>query len=105
MLADEIKTVLGLKGRLEERVIGQSHALDTIAQRIRTPRANLTDPRRPIGVFLLVGPSGVGKTETALARSPQRGPHPYPDAASRDVAGIPHAHGIGPEHCPGARVG
>ena len=53
--------------RLEERVIGQSHALEAIAQRIRTARANLTDPRRPIGVFLLVGSSGVGKTETALA--------------------------------------
>ena len=67
MLADEIKTVLNLKAKLEERVIGQSHALEAIAQRIRTARANLTDPRRPIGVFLLVGPSGVGKTETALA--------------------------------------
>src|SRR5581483_973496 len=53
----------------EERVIGQAHALDAIAQRIRTARANLTDPRRPIGVFLLVGPSGVGKTETAVALS------------------------------------
>jgi type VI secretion system protein VasG len=51
---------------MEERIIGQSHALDAIAQRIRTARANLTDPRCPIGVFLLVGPSGVGKTETAL---------------------------------------
>jgi len=51
---------------MEERIIGQSHALDAIAQRIRTSRANLTDPRRPIGVFLLVGPSGVGKTETAI---------------------------------------
>ncbi len=67
MLADEIKTVLNLKTRLEERVIGQSQALEAIAQRIRTSRASLTDPRRPIGVFLLVGPSGVGKTETALA--------------------------------------
>ena len=67
MLADEIQTVLNLKQRLEERVIGQSHALEAIAQRIRTARANLTDPRRPIGVFLLVGPSGVGKTETAMA--------------------------------------
>ena len=66
MLADEIKTVLNLKPRLEERVIGQAHALDAIGQRIRTSRANLTDPRRPIGVFMLVGPSGVGKTETAL---------------------------------------
>jgi type VI secretion system protein VasG len=67
MLADQINTVLNLKARLEERIIGQSQALEAIAQRIRTARANLPDPRRPIGVFLLVGPSGVGKTETALA--------------------------------------
>jgi type VI secretion system protein VasG len=66
MLADEINTVLALKDRLMRRVIGQAHALDAIAQRIRTARAGLTDPRRPVGVFLLVGPSGVGKTETAL---------------------------------------
>ncbi|HYH87568.1 MAG TPA: type VI secretion system ATPase TssH, partial [Pyrinomonadaceae bacterium] len=67
MLADEINTVLTLKERLEQRVVGQSHALEAISQRIATARANLTDPRRPVGVFLLVGPSGVGKTETALA--------------------------------------
>jgi type VI secretion system protein VasG len=66
MMTDEIRTVLALKERMEERIIGQSHALEAIAQRIRTSRANLTDPRRPIGVFLLVGPSGVGKTETAM---------------------------------------
>ena len=66
MLTKEIQTVLTLKELLEKRVIGQSHALEAISQRIRTARANLTDPRRPIGVFLLVGPSGVGKTETAL---------------------------------------
>ncbi len=66
MLTNEINVVLSLKDRLEQRVIGQAHALDAIAQRIRTSRANLTDPRRPVGVFLLVGPSGVGKTETAL---------------------------------------
>jgi type VI secretion system protein VasG len=66
MLTDEIKTVLSLKDRLEQRVIGQSSGLEAISQRIRTARASLTDPRRPIGVFLLVGPSGVGKTETAL---------------------------------------
>jgi type VI secretion system protein VasG len=66
MLADEIQTVLNLGAKLQERVIGQSHALEAISQRIRTARANLTDPRRPIGVFLLVGPSGVGKTETAM---------------------------------------
>jgi type VI secretion system protein VasG len=66
MEADEIKAVLSLKEKLEERVVGQPRALEAIAQRIRTSRANLTDPRRPIGVFLLVGPSGVGKTETAL---------------------------------------
>jgi type VI secretion system protein VasG len=67
MMANEVQTVLNLRNKLEERVIGQSHALEAIAQRIRTARANLTDPRRPIGVFLLVGSSGVGKTETALA--------------------------------------
>src|SRR5262249_23468661 len=67
MLADEIKTVLNLESRLAERVIGQSHALEAVARRSRTSRANPTHPRRPIGVFLLVGPSGVGKTETALA--------------------------------------
>src|SRR5439155_5118857 len=67
MVLDEIKTVLALKEKLAERIIGQDHALETIAQRIRTSRANLSDPKRPIGVFLLVGPSGVGKTETALA--------------------------------------
>ena len=67
MVADEIQTVLKLKDLLEERVIGQSHALDAIAQRVRTSRANLEDPDKPKGVFLLVGTSGVGKTETAIA--------------------------------------
>ena len=66
MQSDEINAVLSLKEKLEQRVVGQPHALEAIAQRVRTARANLTDPRRPIGVFLLVGPSGVGKTETAL---------------------------------------
>jgi type VI secretion system protein VasG len=66
MLTDEIRTVLSLKERMEERIIGQAHALEHISQRIRTARANLVDPRRPIGVFLMVGPSGVGKTETAM---------------------------------------
>jgi type VI secretion system protein VasG len=66
MMKDEINTVLNLKSLLEQRVIGQSDALEAVAQRIRTARAGLDDPRRPIGVFLLVGPSGVGKTETAL---------------------------------------
>ncbi len=67
MVRDEIKTVLTLKDRLKERVIGQDHGLEAISQRIRTSRANLADPKRPLGVFLLVGPSGVGKTETAIA--------------------------------------
>lgn len=67
MVSNEIKTVLGLKDRLQERVIGQPHALDAIAETIRTSRAKLIDPRKPIGVFLMVGTSGVGKTETALA--------------------------------------
>ena len=67
MVADEIHSVLNLQKTLGERVLGQDHALQEIAQRIRTSRAGLTDPKRPIGVFLLVGTSGVGKTETALA--------------------------------------
>jgi type VI secretion system protein VasG len=67
MVRDEVQTVLSLADRLAERVVGQKHALEAIAQRIRTARADLGDPRRPQGVFLLVGPSGVGKTETAMA--------------------------------------
>jgi type VI secretion system protein VasG len=67
MLADEIHTVLQLKERLEDRVVGQSQALDAIARRVRTFRAELDDPSKPVGVFMLVGPSGVGKTETAFA--------------------------------------
>jgi len=67
MVADEINAVLNLSTTLRERVLGQDHALEAISQRIRTSRAGLTDPKRPIGVFMLVGTSGVGKTETALA--------------------------------------
>ncbi len=67
MVKDEIRTVLGLQPLLQARVIGQDHALAAIAQRVRTARANLEDPDKPKGVFLFVGPSGVGKTETALA--------------------------------------
>ncbi len=66
MVKDEISALLNLRQRLEARIIGQSHALEVIAQSINTTRANLSDPRKPSGVFLLVGPSGVGKTETAL---------------------------------------
>jgi len=67
MVSDEINTVLDLKNVLGQRVIGQEHGLEAIAQAIRTSRAGLTDPRKPVGVFFLVGSSGVGKTETALA--------------------------------------
>jgi len=67
MVSNEIRTVLALEDRLQERVIGQPHALKAIAETIRTSRAKLIDPRKPIGVFLMVGTSGVGKTETALA--------------------------------------
>jgi type VI secretion system protein VasG len=67
MVRDEIKTVMTLKDRLRERVVGQDHALGAIAERIQAARAKLIDPRRPIGVFMFVGPSGVGKTEAALA--------------------------------------
>jgi type VI secretion system protein VasG len=66
MQSDEIRTVLDLKAAMERRIVGQPHALDAVAQAIRTSRAKLTDPRKPIGVFLMVGTSGTGKTETAL---------------------------------------
>ncbi|SFU21376.1 type VI secretion system ATPase TssH [Paraburkholderia aspalathi] len=67
MIKDEIQTVLNLQPLLAARVIGQDHALDAIAQRVRTASASLEDPNKPRGVFMFVGPSGVGKTETALA--------------------------------------
>lgn len=67
MVKDELRTVLNLKPLLAARVIGQAHALDAVAQRVRTATANLEDPNKPRGVFLFAGPSGVGKTETALA--------------------------------------
>ncbi|MGD9615001.1 MAG: type VI secretion system ATPase TssH [Alphaproteobacteria bacterium] len=66
MQSDEIRTVLQLRQAMRRRVVGQEHALDAVAQAIQTSRAKLTDPRKPIGVFLMVGPSGTGKTETAL---------------------------------------
>ncbi|MEL6106955.1 MAG: type VI secretion system ATPase TssH [Planctomycetota bacterium] len=66
MVSNEINTVLNLKDLMEESIVGQSHALDRIAQSIRTSRAQLRDPRTPIGVFMLAGTSGVGKTETAI---------------------------------------
>jgi type VI secretion system protein VasG len=66
MQSNEIRTVLNLKETMEQRIVGQSHALEAVAQAIRTSRAGLTDPRKPIGVFLMVGTSGTGKTETAL---------------------------------------
>jgi type VI secretion system protein VasG len=69
MLRDELGTVLALERHLGARVIGQSHALEYISRRIRTSRAGIEDPKKPKGVFMLVGPSGVGKTETALALS------------------------------------
>ncbi|CAI0709157.1 protein disaggregation chaperone [Serratia entomophila] len=67
MVKNEIEAVLQLSDTLNQRVIGQRHALDLIARRVRTARARLDDPNKPVGVFLLAGPSGVGKTETALA--------------------------------------
>ncbi len=69
MLKDEITTVLALQEHLAKRVIGQNHAMEIISQRVQTSRASLDDPNKPVGVFMLVGPSGVGKTETALALS------------------------------------
>ncbi|MCE7029257.1 type VI secretion system ATPase TssH [Jiella avicenniae] len=67
MMRDEVATVLKLAELLKSRVVGQDHGLETIARRIETSRAGLDDPGKPVGVFLLCGPSGVGKTETALA--------------------------------------
>jgi type VI secretion system protein VasG len=69
MVKDEVQTILQLESHLGKRVIGQDHALGMISERIRTSKAGLEDPSKPIGVFLLVGPSGVGKTETALTLS------------------------------------
>ena len=67
MVRDEVQSVLSLADTLEKRVIGQRHGLEAITRRIQTSRARLDDPGKPIGVFLLAGPSGVGKTETALS--------------------------------------
>src|SRR6202042_2368422 len=67
MVADEVETVLNLADILNRRVVGQAHGLQMIAKRIETNRAKLDNPNKPIGVFMLCGPSGVGKTETALA--------------------------------------
>jgi len=67
MVHDEVAAVLRLADTLDQRVVGQRHGLNLIAQRVQTSRAQLDDPGKPVGVFLLVGPSGVGKTETALA--------------------------------------
>jgi type VI secretion system protein VasG len=67
MVKDEVERLLNLEDIISERVIGQNAPINEIAQAIRMSRAGLTDPRKPIGVFLMCGPSGVGKTETALA--------------------------------------
>ncbi len=67
MVKNELQAVLKLADTLEQRVLGQRHALDAVAKRIQTSRASLDNPNRPIGVFMLVGPSGTGKTESALA--------------------------------------
>ncbi len=71
MVSDQIVAVQTLADKLGKRVIGQPHALEAVAQVIRTSRAGLTDPRKPVGVFLFCGTSGVGKTETALALADQ----------------------------------
>ncbi|MET3726109.1 type VI secretion system ATPase TssH [Sphingomonas trueperi] len=67
MVQDELTAVLEMEARLQRRVIGQDHAMAAIARRLRTSRARLDNPDKPVGVFLLCGPSGVGKTETAHA--------------------------------------
>jgi len=67
MAKNEMETILNIAATLSERVIGQDHAMEMIAKRIQTSRAGLDNPSKPIGVFMLAGTSGVGKTETALA--------------------------------------
>ncbi|MCH4092633.1 type VI secretion system ATPase TssH [Acetobacter sp.] len=67
MKSDQLDTVLNLEKIMQQRIIGQDHALRAIAKAVQTSRAGLNDPRKPVGVFLMVGTSGVGKTETALA--------------------------------------
>ena len=67
MVSDEMQNILSLDQKLATRVMGQDHALQQIASRVQTSYAKLLDPNKPVGVFMLVGPSGVGKTETALA--------------------------------------
>jgi type VI secretion system protein VasG len=69
MMRDQMAMALKLEGLLGARLIGQGHALEVISKRIRTSKAKIEDPNKPVGVFMLVGPSGVGKTETALALS------------------------------------
>ncbi|CAN5817228.1 type VI secretion system ATPase TssH [soil metagenome] len=69
MLRDDLGMALKLEELLQRRIIGQDHAMEIISHRIRTSKAGIDDPEKPVGVFLLVGPSGVGKTETALALS------------------------------------
>jgi type VI secretion system protein VasG len=66
MVTNEITTILNIEAKMAERLVGQDQALEMVARRIQTSRASLDDPKKPMGVFLLVGPSGVGKTETAL---------------------------------------
>ena len=67
MVADEVQQILNLADIVNERVIGQGHGIEMIAKRIQTNRAKLDNPNKPIGVFMLCGPSGVGKTESAIA--------------------------------------
>jgi type VI secretion system protein VasG len=67
MVKSELETVMNLPSLMGKRVIGQDHAMEMIAKRIQTSRAGLDNPNKPIGVFMLAGTSGVGKTETALA--------------------------------------
>ena len=67
MVRDDVAAVMLLDSQLRKRVVGQDQALEVIAERVKTAKAKLSDPNKPLGTFLLVGPSGVGKTETALA--------------------------------------
>ena len=104
MVKNEVESLLNLADTLNQRVIGQRHALDMIARRIHTSRAKLDNPNKPIGVFMLCGPSGVGKTETALTlaealvrRRAERHHHQH-ERVPGEAHGL-HAQGIAARLC------
>jgi type VI secretion system protein VasG len=104
MMSDELVTMLELDKHLGARVIGQGHALEDISRRVRTSKAGIEDPNKPKGVFMLVGPSGVGKTETALALSDllYGGEH---NIITINMSELGSAHGVDAQGSPPGYVG